>query len=129
MTDIGLQDAPRASSPEQEDLVVLSKKEELGPSTEEDADFAKELAKLLSDTSDARKVDKRSALATLDASIVSGAGNGKKRGDDGEADTSNETSGGPGLMKFTLLSRRGNKQQVCSMHVPSGESLAHTIVH
>jgi regulator of nonsense transcripts 2 len=102
----------RSPSPENEDLVMLSKKEDYGPTADEDAEFAKELAKMLSDTSDARKVDKRNAQSILDSGVVHTAR--KKRGEgDSEYDGAESTNEAPGFMKFTLMSRKGNKQQVC----------------
>jgi len=97
---------------------VLTNVESQGPSEEADADFAKELAKMLSDTSsDARKVDKKTALAMWDSAVLPGSsgGPGRKRRDTNEDMTSSD--GAPGVMKFTVISRRGNKQQVCSTRI------------
>lgn len=91
---------------------MLSKKDDCGPTTEEDAEFAKELAKMLSDTSDARKVDKRSAQSILDSGVVHTVRKKRTEGD-GEFDGANSASEASGFMKFTLVSRKGNKQQVC----------------
>jgi len=107
---------------------MLSKKEDFGPTVEEDAEFAKELAKMLSDTSDARKVDKRSAQSILDPSVVHSATVRKKRaGGDSEHDGALSTGEGDGFMKFTVVSRKGNKQQVsdwsCQQSVYDGLTL------
>jgi len=67
------EDVPRdrSMSPEGDTLVMLSTNENQGPSEEADAEFAKELAKMLSDTSsDSRKVDKKTALAMWDNSML-----------------------------------------------------------
>lgn len=92
---------------------MLSKQEDHGPTAEEDAEFAKELAKMLSDTTEARKVDKRSAQSILDPSVVHSATMRKKRAEgDSEHDGAESAGEATGYMKFTLVSRKGNKQQV-----------------
>ena len=59
---------------------MLSTNENQGPSEEADAEFAKELAKMLSDTSsDSRKVDKKTALAMWDNAMLPGASGGRKK--------------------------------------------------
>jgi regulator of nonsense transcripts 2 len=103
----------RAPSPE---AVILksSSQELLGPSEDDDAEFAKELAKMVTDTADARKVDKRTALALWDQTVPPPVVR-KKRGDDLEESV--DSTQGPmddqaGVMKFTLFTKRGNKPQV-----------------
>lgn len=106
------QNEERPASPEEE--VVLSKAQEyLGPSDEADAEFAKELAKMVTDTSvESRKVDKKTALALWDSAVLPAM---RKRRDESD-DTSDADK--VDTMKFTLLSRRGNKQQVPSIWTP-----------
>lgn len=78
-------------------------------------EFEKELAKMITDAStDARKVDKKTALAMWDSTVLPSALR-KKRAEeenDGGATSDSEESGGQGTMNFTLLTKRGNKQQV-----------------
>ena len=100
-------------SPEGDTLVMLSTNENQGPSEEADAEFAKELAKMLSDTSDSRKVDKKTALAMWDNTILPTASGGRKKKVEDDSDTSSSARA-LGVMNFTVLSRRGNKQQVCT---------------
>lgn len=83
--------------------------ENLGPSESEEADFAKELAKMVSDSGDTRKVDKRTALALWDTSTTLPGGLKKKRVDDAD----NAESEKEGIMKFTFMAKKGNKVQVC----------------
>ncbi|KAF9051213.1 transcription factor [Hymenopellis radicata] len=108
----------RPPSPEEE--VVLSKAQEyLGPSDEADAEFAKELAKLVTDTSvESRKVDKKTALALWDSAVLPAM---RKRRDESD---DNSDADKVDTMKFTLLSRRGNKQQTRQLAVPSASALA-----
>ncbi|KAH9170168.1 ARM repeat-containing protein [Lactarius sanguifluus] len=113
--DTGTVDSPideRGPSPEPE-LVVTSSQEILGPNEDEDAEFAKELAKLVTDTSaESRK--------TLWESAVLPPGM-RKRHEDGEGSTEEAN---PALMNFTMLTKRGNKQQVKQLAIPSESALA-----
>ncbi len=84
--------------------------ENLGPTEDDESEFAKELAKLVTDTSgDARKVDKKTALALWDTALPPPVVR-KKRNEDADAD-GEEGAHEPGVMKFTLFTKRGNKQQ------------------
>lgn len=73
---------------------------------------------MVTDTTDSRKVDKKTALALWDQAIPPPVAR-KRRGDDLE-DASN-AAGTPqddssGVMKFTLFTKRGNKPQVMNSH-------------
>jgi len=95
----------RAPSPDP--VVVLSMQENLGPSEEAEAEFAKEFAKMVTDSSaEARKVDKKA----LRDSAVLPPGIRKKRADEHDENGSSETNGS--MMNFTVITKRGNKQQV-----------------
>ncbi|KAH7108193.1 ARM repeat-containing protein [Auriculariales sp. MPI-PUGE-AT-0066] len=108
----------------EEEVVPLHAHEHVGPTEEEDADFAKELAKLLSDTSDARKVDKKTAMAMWDSSVLPAGMRRKKQGEDDEEAEAQAEMERTDVMKFTLLSRKGNKQQMKHLPIPSSSSLA-----
>ncbi|KAG6842175.1 hypothetical protein C0991_001668 [Blastosporella zonata] len=104
----------RAPSPDQE--VVLSASNNLqdnfGPSEEADAEFAKELAKMVTDTSgDSRKVDKRTALALWDSAVLPPTAR-KKKVEEGDEDGEMSGLNRPDIMAFTVLTKRGNKQNV-----------------
>lgn len=121
--DVAAQDSPdgeRPPSPDQE--VVLSgsgsMQENLGPSEEADAEFARELAKMVTDSSlESRKVDKKTALALWDSSVLPVR---KRREDPDEASDIDSSD----MMKFTVLTKRGNKQQARQLAVPSESALA-----
>jgi regulator of nonsense transcripts 2 len=109
-----LQDEERAPSPDQ--VVVLSAPENLGPSEDAEAEFAKELAKMVTDSStESRKVDKKTALALWDSAVLP-PGVRKKRGEENgdERSTTEHNSQEPGqnIMNFTVITKRGNKQNV-----------------
>lgn len=103
----------RAPSPEAVLLKSSSTLENLGPTDDDDADFEKELAKMVTDNTESRKVDKKTALALWDQTVPPPVLR-KKRGEDPEDIQSNagHADEGPGVMKFTLFTKRGNKPQV-----------------
>jgi Up-frameshift suppressor 2. len=99
-------------------LVVLSAsntlQENLGPSEEAEAEFAKELAKMVTDTSaESRKVDKKTALALWDSAVLPPVGR-KKRADEKEEEGDPSEHHGNSMMNFTVITKRGNKQNVKS---------------
>jgi regulator of nonsense transcripts 2 len=103
----------RAPSPEQEVVLSASNshQDHLGPSEEEDAEFTKELSKMVTDTSaESRKVDKKTALALWDSATLPPVAR-KRRADDHQEQI-NGHDGGIGTMAFTLITKRGNKQNV-----------------
>ncbi|KII92060.1 hypothetical protein PLICRDRAFT_50491 [Plicaturopsis crispa FD-325 SS-3] len=115
----------RAPSPDP--VVVLSAQENLGPSEEADAEFAKELAKMVTDSSaESRKVDKKTALALWDSAVVP-PGVRRKRNEDTDDDADGSDADGPNaenVMKFTFLTKRGNKPQARQLAVPAASALA-----
>ncbi|KAF4563394.1 hypothetical protein EYR36_003837 [Pleurotus pulmonarius] len=124
--EAGASDSPveeRAPSPEQP--VVLSNsnslQENLGPTEEADAEFAKELAKLVTDTSaEARRVDKKTALALWDSAVMPPTVR-KKRND--ETEEAGEGADTLNTMNFTVITKRGGKQ-TRQIAVPSESALA-----
>ncbi|OJT05098.1 Regulator of nonsense transcripts 2 [Trametes pubescens] len=103
----------RAPSPEA--VLLKSQHEHIGPTEDDEADFAKELAKLVTDTSaESRKIDKKTALALWDTALPPPVIRKKKHDEydeDGEV-AAGEVAQDAGVMKFTLFTKRGNKQQV-----------------
>lgn len=88
-----------------------STNENLGPTEDDDADFAKELAKLVTDTSaESRKVDKKTALALWDTTLPPPVMR-KRRNEDIDEDGEPAAEDSE-VMNFTLFTKRGNKQQV-----------------
>ncbi|KAJ3556426.1 hypothetical protein NM688_g2036 [Phlebia brevispora] len=113
----------RAPSPEA--VLLRHTQESLGPSEDDDAEFAKELAKLVTDSADNRKVDKKTALSLWESTVPPPVLR-KKRGEDGESvdDASGEPREEPGVMKFTLFTKRGNKPQMRQLAIPAESTLA-----
>ncbi|TBU55635.1 transcription factor [Dichomitus squalens] len=115
----------RAPSPEAVLLKSSSTLEHLGPTEEDDAEFAKELAKLVTDTSaDSRKVDKKTALALLDTALPPPVVRKKRNEDIDEDEAGAESARDPSVMNFTLFTKRGNKQQTRQIAIPAESALA-----
>lgn len=92
-------------------LSASNTQEYLGPSEDAEAEFAKELAKMVTDTSvESRKVDKKAALAFWDSAVLPAM---RKRPEEPSDGSKTNT------MSFTMLSRRGNKQQVSNLAIPT----------
>jgi regulator of nonsense transcripts 2 len=99
---------------------MTSSQDNLGPNEEEDADFAKELAKLVTDTSaESRKVDRRTAQTLWESAVLPPGM--RKRHEEYDGSTESVT---PDIMNFTMLTKRGNKQQVRQLAIPSESALA-----
>lgn len=102
------QASDRPGSPDEE-VVLSHKPEPVGPSAEEEEDFNKELAKMMLDsTQEARKVDRKAAAVMWETAVMTGGA--KKKKEDTEKSSANGFDAD--VMKFTLLSRKGNKQIV-----------------
>ncbi|KAH8549365.1 armadillo-type protein [Umbelopsis sp. PMI_123] len=99
---------------EDEDVVMLKKREE---QVEEDEEFEKEFSKMMSESVESRKFEKKSAM--LDVPIPMHLRGGQDRR---TFAASNDQS--DGNMSFTLLTKKGNRQQVKLMEVPSDSLLA-----
>jgi regulator of nonsense transcripts 2 len=72
---------------------------------------------MVTDTSaESRKVDKKTALALWDSAVLP-PNVRKKRVDEADEDDGSQTNGHD-VMSFTVITKRGNKQQV-RIHYPS----------
>lgn len=70
---------------------------------------------MVTDTSaESRKVDKKTALALWDSAVLPPAVRKKKLDDKEDADDEGE-EGDNGMMTFTVITKRGNKQNVLSL--------------
>ncbi len=105
-----------SSSDESEHFVVTRQEEQRDP--EADADFDRELAKMMAESVESRKFERKPMFdvplpmrrAQREAPAVQG-------GDDSDGDSPAPPQvNGSGTMKFALLSRRGNRTQVRLVH-------------
>ncbi|KAG2202111.1 hypothetical protein INT47_008083 [Mucor saturninus] len=100
---------------EDEDVVVLkNKKDEL--SREDEEDFEREFSKMMSDSIESRKFEKKAAM--LDVPIPMNLRGAQDR----RTLATNKPEAGK--MAFTLLTKKGNRQQTKIMEVPSDSVLA-----
>jgi len=114
-----LQFDERGPSPEPA-LIVTSSQETFGPNEDEDAEFAKELAKLVTDVSaESRKVDRRTAQTLWESAVLPPGMRKRHEEGDGSPEGAN-----PDVMNFTMLTKRGNRQQVRQLAIPSESTLA-----
>lgn len=99
---MGQVQAPTAASEdeEQDDVVLIREPKHDEVDTEAQADFDREFAKMLVDTSDARRGERKNAPPIFDTAVPLI----RRKAEDSEGDLSK--------MAFTLLSKRGNKPQV-----------------
>jgi regulator of nonsense transcripts 2 len=80
---------------------------------EAQADFDREFAKMLVDTTDARRGDRKTAPPVFDSAVPMIKGGGDI------AATSHE-----GKMAFALMTKRGNKSQLRSLEIPLESAIA-----
>jgi len=74
----------------------------------------------VTDTSaESRKVDRRTAQTLWESAVLPPGM--RKRHEEGDGALE---SGNPGMMNFTMLTKRGNKQQVRQLAIPSESALA-----
>lgn len=127
-----------SSSDEEEDIVVDMREELRDP--EADAEFDRELAKMMQESLDARKFERKplfdvplpikragSTLSMLSRESTFETESGSI-GDAAVGNSSRPTSTmsptGNGMMAFSLLTKKGNKQQTKTVELPSNSSLA-----
>ncbi|KAI9475926.1 MAG: armadillo-type protein [Benjaminiella poitrasii] len=102
---------------EEDDVVVLKmKKEQL--SKEEEEEFERELSKMMSESIESRKFEKKAAM--LDVPIPMNLRGSQDRRKIAQEMNKPET----GKMAFTLLTKKGNRQQTKVMEIPSDSVLA-----
>ncbi|TEY79726.1 hypothetical protein BOTCAL_0042g00260 [Botryotinia calthae] len=112
--------SPTGNESEEENFKVTRQEEEIDP--EDEADFEREYAKMMAESLDSRKFERK---ATFDVPLP-------MRRKDREVATSSElpsetTPGnGPssGTMAFSLLTKRGNRQQTRTVALPSDSNFA-----
>lgn len=102
---------------EEDDVVVLKKKQE-ETSREDEEDFEREFNKMMTDSIESRKFEKKAAM--LDVPIPMNLRGSQDRRTIAQENMKPET----GKMAFTLLTKKGNRQQTKIMEIPSDSVLA-----
>jgi regulator of nonsense transcripts 2 len=91
-------------------VLIKDAKEKEYDQEEEDA-FNREFAKMLADTTDARKVDRKTAPPVFDTAVPLIRRQQQQQAQQDTTPAEPKTS----HMQFSLLSKKGNKQQVSSL--------------
>lgn len=113
------------SSEDEENIVVKLEEEERDPEAE--AEFDRELAKLMQESVDARKFE-RKPLFDVPLPIKRGGSTLSREAtfdsDAGDNLGSSPPPSGGGMMAFSLLTKKGNRQQTKVVELPSDSGLA-----
>src|SRR5437868_5277770 len=91
---------------EEAQIVVTRPEEEIDP--EDEADFEREYAKMMAESLESRKAERKQQF-DLPRPVRPKAKDVSSGGEAGES----ATDGSPGMMAFSLLTKKGNRQQVC----------------
>ncbi|PMD50285.1 MIF4G domain-containing protein [Hyaloscypha bicolor E] len=120
--DAELNGDPMLSAPgtdsEDEAIVVTREEEEVDP--EDEADFEREYAKMMAESLDSRKHERK---ATFDVPLPIRRKDANTAGELPE-ETVNSSSTPAGTMAFSLLTKRGNRQQTRTVALPSDSTFA-----
>lgn len=101
-------------SDEEEHIIVKRPEDERDP--EADAEFDRELAKMMAESLDSRKFE-RKAMFDVPLPMRRARETSSTANNEENVEKEKQPNGAPqGTMKFSLLSRKGNKQQVCPFH-------------
>lgn len=95
------------SDSEEESIVVTRQEEEIDP--EDEADFEREYAKMMAESLDSRKHERKS---TFDVPLPMRRKDVTSVSETWPDESTNGKSTPPGTMAFSLLTKRGNRQQV-----------------
>ncbi|KAI0132458.1 MIF4G domain-containing protein [Xylariales sp. AK1849] len=110
-------DSPLDTESEEEKIVVTRKAEEIDP--EDEADFEREYAKMMTESLESRKFERK---PQFDVPLP-------VRSKARETSTSNEPEDGdepraPNMMAFSLLTKKGHRQQTRTVELPSNSTFA-----
>ncbi|TKA77814.1 hypothetical protein B0A55_04602 [Friedmanniomyces simplex] len=112
-----------ADSDEEEHIVVTRPEEERDP--EADADFDRELAKLMAESAESRRTERKPMFdVPLPMRRTAREATSHTAEDSGGESPAPAPVNGAGKMKFALLSRKGNRQQTRSIDLPSDSGFA-----
>ncbi|KAI9499281.1 armadillo-type protein [Zychaea mexicana] len=101
-----------------EDVVVFKKKQEQ-KSNEDDEEFEREFSRMMSESMESRKFEKKSAVLDVPIPMNLRGAQDRRTATAQEKDINSQDK-----MSFTLLTKKGNRQQTRTMEVPSDSILA-----
>jgi len=120
------EDEDEAEREEQEQMAAREREQDVHvrqapiQRTAEDEEFEREFGKLLQESVESRKYDGRRPVdVAIPANLI-----GMREAEEEEAQRVEDEDGGPPKVVFQMLVRRGNKQQVKPLAVPTDCSLA-----
>ncbi|KAG2224950.1 hypothetical protein INT45_000071 [Circinella minor] len=103
---------------EEEDVVVLKTKQDQ-VSKEEDDEFEREFSRMMNESMESRKFEKKSAVLDVPIPMNLRGAQDRRTATAQEKDNHQQDK-----MSFTLLTKKGNRQQTRTMEVPSDSILA-----
>ncbi|KAH6659016.1 MIF4G domain-containing protein [Truncatella angustata] len=106
-------DSPRYSESEDEEIVVTRETGTVDP--EEEADFEREYAKMMAESLESRKFDRK---PLFDVALPMRSSKARDTPKAAEADAL------PNVMAFSLLTKKGNRQQTRTVELPSDSTFA-----
>lgn len=95
------------SDSEEENIIVTRQEEEVDP--EDEADFEREYAKMMAESLDSRKHERKS---TFDVPLPMRRKEVSSTAESWPDESTNSNTTPPGTMAFSLLTKKGNRQQV-----------------
>jgi len=122
-------EAQADDSDDEEHIVVTRPEDQRDP--EADAEFDRELAKMMAESVDSRKTERKTMFdvplpmrRTVREAAAPAAPAAATQDSGGEAAPVPTPTNGAGTMKFALLSKKGNRQQTRSIDLPSDSNFA-----
>ncbi|KAB8303470.1 hypothetical protein EYC80_004888 [Monilinia laxa] len=112
--------SPTGNESEEENFSVTRQEEEIDP--EDEADFEREYAKMMAESLDSRKFERK---ATFDVPLPMRRKDRETTNPSELPNETNPTNGSSGgTMAFSLLTKRGNRQQTRTVALPSDSNFA-----
>ncbi|KAG9244471.1 armadillo-type protein [Calycina marina] len=115
----GSSSARGTDSEEEESIVVTREEEEIDP--EDEADFEREYAKMMAESLESRKHERK---ATFDVPLPMRRKDIQTSSESWADETATPTTASTGTMAFSLLTKRGNRQQTRTVALPSDSTFA-----
>ncbi|RQM07904.1 hypothetical protein DH86_00000785 [Scytalidium sp. 3C] len=106
---------------EEESIVVTREEEQIDPEAE--AEFEREYAKMMAESLESRKFERKTTF-DVPLPLRRKEGHTTSSNEFGGDESVNDDAAGNGTMAFSLLTKRGNRQQTKTVSLPSDSSFA-----
>lgn len=111
------------SESEDEDIVVTREEEQVDP--EDEAEFEREYARIMAESLESRKFDRKPMFDVALPVRAKARETSMTTADNGDGgDAEQQTPSGTPTMSFSLLTKRGNRQQTRTLELPSDSDFA-----